>query len=72
MMKMPKPKPVVRWMKLAPMLSRAEARGALDETRADAQQKYGENNATHLYYQVFHWVTTPLVIIHVLEADRGV
>ena len=50
----------------------AEARGALDETRADAQQKYGENNATHLYYQVFHWVTTPLVIIHVLEADRGV
>ena len=27
----------------------AEARGALYETRTDAQQKYGKNDTTHCY-----------------------
>jgi hypothetical protein len=27
----------------------AETRGALDETRADAQQEYGKDYATHCY-----------------------
>ena len=52
MMKMPKPKPVVRWMKLAPMLNdedaKAETRGALNETCTDAQQEYGKDYAAQI------------------------